>query len=293
MVGILEIKLKEEIKQFEGSYAGVQFKPSVEIILLVQKPLSEKTFVDQALSNGKGITWLDDGRIPYQNEDDKSNTITGFNKSNSKPCNPNNGWNDNNMNSFESNMMLKGRFPANLLVSDDVLNDGKIRKSGKFENHHIIDTPTTREIYGKYKRTDITNQISYGDSGSFSRYFSLDKWFETTFPFIITPKPSKAEKNRGLDKWISQKVNDGRNTPIDNPFQRGETLRVNTHVSVKPIKLMSWLVTLLTRPDDVVLDPFLGSGTTAIAAKMLKRNYVGIEREKEYADIAERRLAGN
>ena len=63
-----------QAKQLEGAYAGFQPKPAVEVILVVMKPLSEKTFVDQALSNQKGITWLDDCRIPYQSEDDKDLT---------------------------------------------------------------------------------------------------------------------------------------------------------------------------------------------------------------------------
>ena len=59
-----------QAKRLQGAYAGFQPKPAVEIILTVMKPLSEKTFVDQALSNDKGVTWLDDCRIPYQTEDD-------------------------------------------------------------------------------------------------------------------------------------------------------------------------------------------------------------------------------
>lgn len=54
---------------------------------------------------------------------------------------------------------------------------------------------------------------------------------------------------------------------------------------------MSYLITLGSRPGDVVLDPFLGSGTTAVAAKQLGRAYIGIEREQEYVEIAEARLA--
>ena len=64
----------------------------------------------------------------------------------------------------------------------------------------------------------------------------------------------------------------------------------NFHNTVKPVKLMSWLVTLLSRPKDVVLDPFIGSGTTALACKMLNRSYVGIELNKEYIEIAQKRL---
>ena len=54
---------------------------------------------------------------------------------------------------------------------------------------------------------------------------------------------------------------------------------------------MSYLITLFSRPGDTVLDPFVGSGTTCVAAKQLDRECIGIEREAEYAEIATARLA--
>jgi DNA modification methylase len=277
----------DKAKELDGSYAGFQPKPAVEVILMVMKPLSEKTYVDQALANGKGITWLDDCRIPFQDEKDiqgvKNGFIAGFSTDNSLE-----GWKreaHKDYNPTEPNN--KGRFPANLLVEDDILNDGLVRKSGKMKAN------TSRSNLNGYTAPmpQQTLNETIGDSGSYSRYFDLDKWFETTFPFIITPKASSSEKSRGLDKWISpSKVNDGRKTEIDNPFQRGETLRVNTHPTVKPIKLMSYLISLLSREGDTILDPFCGSGTTLIAAKMLNRKGIGIELNSEYAEIADMRL---
>lgn len=64
----------------------------------------------------------------------------------------------------------------------------------------------------------------------------------------------------------------------------------NSHPCVKPKKLLEYLVNMLTREGQIVLDPFLGSGTTAVACKKLKRKFIGIEREKEYVKIAEARL---
>jgi len=61
----------DQAKVLNGSYAGFQPKPAVEVIIVAMKPLSEKTFVDQALKNGKGITWLDDCRIPISSETDR------------------------------------------------------------------------------------------------------------------------------------------------------------------------------------------------------------------------------
>jgi site-specific DNA-methyltransferase (adenine-specific) len=86
-----------------------------------------------------------------------------------------------------------------------------------------------------------------------------------TYPFIQVPKPAKKEKMLGTDKTI--------------------------HPTIKPVKLMSYIITLFTREGDWVLDPFLGSGTTGMASKLINRQFIGIEREKEYFDICEERLS--
>ncbi len=124
----------------------------------------------------------------------------------------------------------------------------------------------------------------------YSRFFSLDAWSEKRFQFLIVPKVSKKEKNAGLDNMQEKKVNDGRKKGNDTAFQRGATLRKNTHPTVKPIKLMAYLITMGSRENDIVLDPFAGSGTTCIAAKILNRRYIGIELSPEYHEIAVRRL---
>jgi DNA methylase len=67
-------------------------------------------------------------------------------------------------------------------------------------------------------------------------------------------------------------------------------LRRNIHPTVKPLALMRWLVGLITPPDGVVLDPFTGSASTGIAAVLEGRQFVGIEREGRYVDIACARL---
>jgi site-specific DNA-methyltransferase (adenine-specific)/site-specific DNA-methyltransferase (cytosine-N4-specific) len=63
------------------------------------------------------------------------------------------------------------------------------------------------------------------------------------------------------------------------------------HSAVFPLELPKWFIKLFTQPDDVVLDPFLGSGTTAVAAIQLARNYVGVDINPEYVDISRGRVA--
>lgn len=77
-------------------------------------------------------------------------------------------------------------------------------------------------------------------------------------------------------------------TDISIPFW---SMPENTpHPTQKPEKLLAKLILASSNPGDVILDPFLGSGTTSVVAKKLGRRYIGIEQEKEYVALAERRL---
>lgn len=78
---------------------------------------------------------------------------------------------------------------------------------------------------------------------------------------FLVPKPTKAEKGS-----------------------------YNTHISVKPISLISHLIKLFTKEEAIILDPFIGSGTTAVACILSKRNYIGIDISNEYIKIAEKRI---
>ena len=62
------------------------------------------------------------------------------------------------------------------------------------------------------------------------------------------------------------------------------------HSAVFPADLPTWFIKLFTKSGDIVLDPFVGSGTTAVACKHLKRNFIGIEISEKYCKIAEERL---
>lgn len=64
------------------------------------------------------------------------------------------------------------------------------------------------------------------------------------------------------------------------------------HSATFPVALPAWFIKLFTRHDDIVLDPFIGSGTTALAAIQLGRNYVGIDINKEYIELARQRISG-
>ena len=97
-----------------------------------------------------------------------------------------------------------------------------------------------------------------------SRYFDIEVWSEK-YGLLQYPKASKSERDAGCEGY-------------------------NNHPTVKPLHLIAYLVRLISKEGDVVLDPFLGSGTTLMACKMLSRKGIGIEKEKEYCDIAIKRI---
>lgn len=258
------VPVTEKAKQFDGSYSGLQLKPAVEIIIVCMKPLSEKTYVDQALTNGKGVTWLGDCKIPYKDESDNAR------KGNKESSETNTyGWAGTNTIYKSGERDVSGRFPANLLVSDDVLNDGEISgdTNGGFNQ---IGQVKHGNVYGKYNGLKEATRKRIVDSGSFSRYFDLDGWFSSklpeqaqkTYPCLIVPKPAKSEKNKYIE---------------------------NKHPTVKPIKLMSYLITMGSREGDLILDPFAGSGTTLEACKLLNRRFVGIDKDVENKPLMEAR----
>jgi site-specific DNA-methyltransferase (adenine-specific) len=140
---------------------------------------------------------------------------------------------------------------------------------------------------------DGTYTVPYGDTGTYSRFF-------------LVPKAGRSERERGLsDSGLieqERRTMGGGLTGISGdrsgrggvaaPLEMGAAKRRNMHPTVKPVRLMRHLVRLVTPPGGVVLDPFLGSGTTAIAAIEEGFRWIGIEKEAEYAELAAARIKG-
>ncbi len=108
--------------------------------------------------------------------------------------------------------------------------------------------------------------------------------------FFYCAKPQPGEREAGLEHFAADTTDDGRHTPIDNPYLRGKTERRNTHPTVKPIALMRHLVRLVTPPGGLVLDPFLGSGTTGIGCALENLGFVGIDSTARFVEIARARI---
>lgn len=69
--------------------------------------------------------------------------------------------------------------------------------------------------------------------------------------------------------------------------------KLGKHPTQKPLALMRWFIQLLSNEGDTVLDPFMGSGSTGVAAIELSRNFIGVELDKEYFSIAKKRIEAN
>ena len=282
---IYEIEYRGHKIQIEKLSSGKFKKPNVSIFC----------------RSGYSATWLDKCRIPTEKPVTRNfNDFTNIHS--------NQYGSGKEIKTLERKQTMEGRFPANLLISDDVLNIG----TDKGTKPHPVESHVDKyEGWGNItkKHGEIVN---YGDSGSFGRYFDLDRWWEKkveelpesvkkTFPFLICPKASKSERNKGCESLpeiikSNLPLRDGTGNYVENTMGDGSkstraTKTKNFHPTVKPVKLMSYLVTLGSREGDVVLDPFIGSGTTALACKLLNRNYVGVEVKVEYVEIANKRLA--
>ena len=116
---------------------------------------------------------------------------------------------------------------------------------------------------------------------------------------MIVPKASTSERNDGLDsegtgsntynrkcltcgKWERNQGLDPEKYTCTCEKPNWELPKGNIHASVKPVQLMSYLITLGSRQGDIVLDPFIGSGTTAISARILSRKFIGFEKDEAY-----------
>jgi DNA modification methylase len=141
-----------------------------------------------------------------------------------------------------------------------------------------------------------------------SKYFQIDTWWNNKvkllgnkiseeFPWLLVKKPSKTEKESGIIS-VEEKiggaylgnVDDKNSNALGGNPQRKPRKTKNDHPTVKPIQLMSYLINLGSSENEIVLDPFMGSGTTGISCILNNRKFIGIELDERYCDIANDRI---
>jgi len=234
---------------------GTALKPAWEPIIVAMKAL-DGTFAQNALKHGVAGLAVDRSRVPL-NGDYKCGA-------NGRPSQT--GLGDNYEPDSANQHSEVGRFPANVIHdgSDEVLAGFPQTTSGAIKPHHIRTTSKTKNAYGD---RDAPPEQTEGSTGSAARFF-------------YCAKASSSERGSRPSK----------EQPLFGDSDPGFT---NTHPTVKPLALMKYLLQLVSTPTGgIVLDPFMGSGSTLVAAKALGRRAIGIEINKEYCDIAIQRLAG-
>jgi site-specific DNA-methyltransferase (adenine-specific) len=171
-----------------------------------------------------------------------------------------------------------GRWPANVLLTEPIFDGGweGVVGGGETTSGKMMPTEVVgkRTVFGQDALKGYTTIETYGDSGTYSRFF-------------LVPKADRADREP-----LTPGTYPGPLPKLPAELGGPSPQRFNTHPTVKPTELMRHLVRLVTPTGGVVLDPFLGSGTTALAAEMEGFAWIGIEREAEYVAIAEARLNG-
>lgn len=229
-----------------GDGYGTQLKPAQELICLARKPIAEKTIVKNILKHGTGGINIDGCRIEHNEPIKLKKKQIGGNKIFSQA----------GRKTDTTDLKANGRWPANVIHDGSECIVEKFPITGKSNDAPRHNKASQFEAGGKitFKMKANTLEGGYSDSGSAARYF-------------YCAKPSKAEKNAGLDD--SEK---------------------NNHPTVKPLKLMKYLCRLITPKSGIVLDPFMGSGTTGISAIQENFEFIGIEQEADFIDISKARL---
>lgn len=269
-----------EAKLWDG-YKSHGLKPAYEPIIMAIKQ-NDGSYADNALKWGVAGLNIDAGRVPLKGEWDIKNGWSGSKKvpPKSEATNSFGVYNFKEVNRTPP----RGRFPANILLDEEVARlldeqSGVSRSRAGIRRNH---NKGHEGWSGSFRTGDLYS--GYNDKGGASRFFYV-------------AKASKRERNVGLESLEKKLVKNALTTHNGTGEFRGVdkkplSKQQNFHPTVKPLKLIEYLVklTLMPNPDQIYLDPFLGSGTTAMACELLGRKWIGIELDEEYCEIAKRRI---
>lgn len=256
----------------EGEWEGwgTALKPAYEPVIMARKPLVG-TVAANVEKHGVGAININASRIEgikgvpaSPRRADQNATFGDL----SNDPGTGSGWDEN-----------VGRWPANIIHdgSDEVLEGFPHTKSGTGAVKKATAEGHQANAFGKESRPVGTPNVEYGDEGSAARFF-------------YCAKTSKFDRDEGLNGFKPVTTGDGRAIAADNAYQRGKTERRNNHPTVKPTDLMRYLCRLVTPPGGLILDPFMGSGSTGKAAMKEGFRFVGCELSNDYAEIARARI---
>jgi len=269
----IEIEITKGNTEWEGW--GTALKPAHEPLVLARKPLSENSVVDNVLKHRTGGINIDECRVEGND---------------AKYPDTNPDFRDQGRQSKENMGIDKLSFGQ----TENVKRKKVVRKSRDENGVWTNDNSGMKAEGSEYADADprgrFPSNVMHDGSGS------IKELFEDKSKYFYCAKTSKAERNQGLDNFIKKnKVFNGQ-SPNASKDMKGVEQKfttkpsANIHPTVKPIKLMKYLCRLITPKGGTILDPFMGSGSTGMAAKEENFDFVGIEKEEEYFNIASARI---
>lgn len=259
---------------------GTALKPAHEPIILARKPLVG-TVAANVLRHGTGALNIDACRIPG---DVPSKPQPDFRSVNGRATRLDAHCRNGQMS------RATGRWPANVILDEDAA-QALDAQSGELASNSgkpfRRNADKLRNAYGAFAGAPAERGF-YGDTGGASRFFYV-------------AKASRKERNAGLDGMPERdttSVYENGNGLSGRSLVNGEWVntdnprkpKANHHPTVKPLALMRYLITLVTPPGGIVLDPFAGSGSTLVACAQLGFPAIGIELSEEYCEIIARRV---
>jgi site-specific DNA-methyltransferase (adenine-specific) len=306
---------------------GTALKPATEFITLARKPLSEKSIAENVLKWRTGGLNIDGTRVKNFTDDD----LKQANKKGNKIGDNNSMFKLGRATGEFNELNTQGRFPANLIlecICDEVIKGEKgevvyseRKADGSFGNASSKPRNNFTDKGDTHTNPDCPCYMMDEQSGVSKSTGSIRKKDTTTDPtswdmnkkkgnnsnpyvgqiggasrFFYQAKVSKAERNMGLEGFEeTTKPTDGyirtNKETADKFGANRKGLTKNTHPTVKPVQLMAYLCRLITPPNGIVLDTFMGSGSTGIAARIEGFRFVGMEMDEDYFKIAEARIA--
>lgn len=260
--GDITIPATNVAKQWEGW--GTALKPAHEPIVMARKPI-KGTVAENTLQYGVGGLNIDGTRIGNEIKVE----------------------------------ITQGRWPANVILDEEA---GMIldEQSGKTKSTKRTNFKKDNTIWQKNTGEIDTMSGGFNDEGGASRFFYCPKANAKDRDEGITTDAKALRVTKGGARDFNARCgNCGKKfigSPeticnCDNPITDNQVFkRKNNHPTVKPTDLMAYLIRLVTPKRGIVLDPFMGSGSTGKAAIREGMSFIGIEREKEYFEIAEQRV---
>ena len=240
---------------------GTALKPAHEPIVMARKPFAG-TVAQNVLEHGTGAINIDGARI--------GETVETWPSSRSFASGISAGFTDGLTKgpTQPTGNAPSGRWPANVLLTHN--------------------TECGPECMPDCPAREIERQAETA-----SRYYAQPEWAPGDYlASVYTPKAGKKERNAGLDgmpERLGGSLEGGNDKRKGNKPQL--SARANHHPTVKPVALMRYLIRLVTPPGGLVLDPFLGSGTTAVAAILEGYDWIGCEITADYLPIITARTA--